>query len=271
MVKLYFNLERIIKMNKYYVYCHCFSDTNEIFYIGKGCGSRLKSNDRSKSWKIVKGDRPHYAMKIKEFTEESDALDFEHELISEFLPRGNITVTKSRIKIIDFNTINQIVAYDETSPTFLRWKIPRANNAYKAGDIAGSFDSDGYGQIYIIDKLYKSHRIIYCLSSGEDLDSNLVVDHLDRNKSNNNINNLRLTTINENAKNINWKLAKPTNTGERAISLKLQAYRVLWTVNGKQKEKQFSFGIRSSISKDQALLNAITFRDTLISDGLIIQ
>lgn len=258
-------------MNKYYVYCHCFYDTNEIFYIGKGCGSRLKSNNRSKSWEIVKGNRPHYAMKIKEFTEESDALDFEHELISELLPKGNTTITKSRVKVIDFKTINQIVDYDETSPTFLRWKIPRANNAYKAGDIAGSFDSDGYGQIYIIDKLYKSHRIIFCLHSGKNLDSNLVVDHLDRNKSNNNINNLRLTSINENAKNINWKLAKPTNTGERAITFRLNSYRVSWTTDAKQKEKQFSFGVRSGISKDEALKNAITFRDTLISQGLIMQ
>lgn len=260
-----------MKTNKYYVYCHCFSDTNEIFYIGKGCGNRLNSKDRATNWKLIKGNRPHYSMKIKEFTNEKDALDFEHELISEFLPKGNTNVAKSRIKLIDFKLINEIVVYDETSPTYLRYKIPRANNAYKAGDIAGSFDSDGYGQIYIIDKLYKSHRIIYCLHSGKSLDSNLIIDHLDRNKSNNNINNLRLTTINENAKNINWKLSKPTNTGERAISLKLTTFRVLWSFEGSQKERQFSFGVRSGISEAEALKNAITFRDTLISQGLIMQ
>jgi len=258
-----------MKINKYYVYCHCFTDTNEIFYIGKGSGSRLKHKKRSKSWHDVKGNREYYSMKIKEFNDENQALDFEHELIIEFLPKANSSITRSRVKIIDFKIMNEIVIYDETSPTFLRYKIPRANNAYKAGDVAGGFDSDGYGQIYIIDKLYKTHRIIYCLHSGKSLDSNLVIDHLDRNKSNNNINNLRLTTINENAKNIDWKIVKPTNTGERAISLRSTSFRVLWSENGSQLEKQFSFGCRSCISKETALLNAITFRDTLIDQGLI--
>lgn len=38
-------------------------------------------------------------------------------------------------KSIDFNKVSKYFIYDETSPTFLRWKIDKGNK--KAGDVAG--------------------------------------------------------------------------------------------------------------------------------------
>ena len=95
-----------MKINKYYVYCHCFTDTNEVFYVGKGCGNRLNSKNRSESWKGIKGNRPFYSIKVREFTDEKEALDFEYELLTELTPKGNSNLTKSRIKVIDFEVIN---------------------------------------------------------------------------------------------------------------------------------------------------------------------
>lgn len=256
-------------MNKYYVYCHCFQDTNEIFYIGKGTGRRLVSPCRTDLWKSLTETREYYSMKIRENLLENEAIDFEHELLQEFKPVGNVSHKSHRVKKIEYAVVKEIVEYDETSPTFLRYKSRRANGRMKPGDIAGSFDSEGYGQIYIKDRLYKIHRVIYCLFLKDDLDSNLLIDHIDRNKSNNNISNLRLTNHSGNAKNIDWNKVKPTNTGERAISLKGNTYRVLWMGQTRQQEKPFTFGPRTKMTQEEALSAAIAFRDSLVSGGFI--
>jgi len=258
-------------MKKYYVYAHCFSDTKEIFYIGKGTGRRLltKSTSRSQHWHNILGTRSYFAIKVRDNLTEDQAIDFENELLKEFKPLANIVHDNFKVKKIDFNFIDSIVSYDETSPTFLRYKIDRANGAIKAGSVAGSFDSAGYGQVYFIDKLYKIHRVIYCLHSKSDLDSTLIIDHIDGNKSNNNISNLRLTTSSENARNIRWEEAKPSNTGERGVSLRGNYYRVLWMQDGKQKEKSFNFGPRSKKTQEQVLKEAIAFRNSLIESGYI--
>lgn len=255
-------------MKKCYVYCHCFEDTNEIFYIGKGTGRRYLSKQRNPAWKSLVKNRNYYSMKIKDGMSENEAIDFENELLQVFNTEANISQKSSRVKKISYASIKDVVEYDESSPTFLRYKVARANGSIPAGAVAGSFDSDGYGQIYIKDRIYKTHRIIYCLISQQDLDSNLVIDHIDGNKSNNNINNLRLTTCSENTRNIVWESVKPTNTGERAISLRDESYRVLWTENGKQRERTFSYR-RSKRSKEEAFEEAINFRNSLIESGLI--
>ena len=255
-------------MRKYYVYCHCFEDTNEIFYIGKGSGRRHLSKQRTPAWKSLVENRNYCSMKIKEGMSENEAIDFENELLQVFNTEANISQKSSRVKKISYASIKDIAEYDESSPTFLRYKVARANGAIPAGTVAGSFDSYGYGQVYIRDRIYKTHRVIYCLVSGKDLDSSLIIDHIDGDKSNNNMDNLRLTTLSENTRNIVWESVKPTNTGERAISLRDESYRVLWTENGKQRERTFSYR-RSKRSKEEAFEEAINFRDSLIKSGLI--
>jgi len=49
-----------------------------------------------------------------------------------------------------------------------------------------------------------THRLIYIYHNGE-IENKLQIDHLDRNRSNNNIENLRLVTIQENQFNTDAK------------------------------------------------------------------
>ena len=59
----------------------------------------------------------------------------------------------------------------------------------KANHIAGSIDScGGYCRINIKGKRYQVHRLVYTYHHG-DIEDGLVIDHIDRDKSNNNINN----------------------------------------------------------------------------------
>jgi hypothetical protein len=67
----------------------------------------------------------------------------------------------------------------------------------RIGEEAGTLGADGYIKMMIKRKMYKAHRLIYIYHKGEIADK-LQIDHIDRNRSNNNIENLRLVTNQEN-------------------------------------------------------------------------
>ena len=267
-------------MNKYYVYGHFIKSTNVLFYIGKGCHKRAAvKHNRNALWNELVAQHDYYSLIIRDNLSEKEAINFEQELLNEFPTECNIMRKSSPVKAIDYDIVSKAVYYAEDSPTFLRWVNDRANGAIKAGAVAGSFDSAGYGQVYIKNKLYKIHRIVWVLTHQQNLDSTLIIDHKDRNKSNNHKDNLRLTTLEVNAKNVNWSVSKPSNTGLQGISHReiQRLYRVCWSENSKQFEKSFSYDKVKS-HKDQprfpdkqaALQAAITFRNSLVAKGIIV-
>lgn len=71
------------------------------------------------------------------------------------------------------------------------------------GKMVGSFDkSTGYYKVTYKGKRYHSHRVIAHLLLGLDLaDGSVVVDHKDKDKSNNKVGNLRLVTWADNCRN----------------------------------------------------------------------
>jgi hypothetical protein len=85
----------------------------------------------------------------------------------------------------------------------LYWKIKPRNNA-KIGDKVGSLDSKGYIVLKLNNLIYKMHRIIWVYHY-DTIPSNLQIDHIDGDKANNTIENLRLATNSQN--NFNNKSA----------------------------------------------------------------
>ena len=69
----------------------------------------------------------------------------------------------------------------------------------KLGDIAGSI-SNGYLQISISNKIYKSHRLAWLYMTGKFPENQ--IDHIDLVKSNNKFSNLRDVSNSENLQNI---------------------------------------------------------------------
>lgn len=59
---------------------------------------------------------------------------------------------------------------------------------------------EGYVRYCILGKHYSGHRLIYETFCGE-IPENMVIDHIDGNRSNNKLNNLRLVSYSDNAKN----------------------------------------------------------------------
>lgn len=80
----------------------------------------------------------------------------------------------------------------------LYWKKRPANHIH-VGDKAGCVDSRGYLCIGFRGKLYRVHRVIYFMHHGELPE---MVDHVDGDRLNNKIENLRAATNQENLRNM---------------------------------------------------------------------
>ena len=79
----------------------------------------------------------------------------------------------------------------------LHWKN-RAPNLLHYGTIAGHLDNCGYMRTKIKGKFYLNHRLIFLMHHGYFPE---IVDHIDGNKINNKIENLRKATKSENCLN----------------------------------------------------------------------
>lgn len=103
--------------------------------------------------------------------------------------------------------MTQLEEMFEYSDGCIYWKQSRGKA--KAGKRAGCLHTkDGYRYVQYNKKLYSEHRIIWELLNGE-IPEGLCIDHINRDRSDNRIENLRLVTISENgfnrgAKGYHW-------------------------------------------------------------------
>jgi len=80
----------------------------------------------------------------------------------------------------------------------LYWK-KSFTNSVRVGDKAGTRNKKGYESIMVHGKLYRKHRLVW--NYFNNTCEGFHIDHKDRNPSNNCIENLRLATPQENARN----------------------------------------------------------------------
>lgn len=147
----------------------------------------------------------------------------------------------------DYNNIDwcSIFYYDETSPSGLRWRVDRRNISgticAKTGDVAGSVSDKGYWVIPFAKSYYKAHRIVWILINGF-VPKNMQIDHLDRNRQNNHIKNLRLVDFHKNRRNSSKSKNNTTNfTGVHWYYSKGYTYcTAKWQQDSKIKVKRFS-------------------------------
>jgi hypothetical protein len=117
----------------------------------------------------------------------------------------------------------------------LYWKF-RAANRIKVGSPAGSIDpSTGYHKTYVYGKFYKTHRVIFLYHHGYFPE---FVDHIDGNKINNKIENLRPTTKSQNA--MNQKVRADNKSGTKGVRWHKRDKK--WLVQLRVNSKSHSFG-----------------------------
>lgn len=186
---------------RFYVYIH--EDQNGVVrYIGSGTGYRfLGKSGRSKEHaelfdSLIK-------RKIFESLTKKEASEIEVSLINKHWDSGkllNKRMYSTLAKPILYSEISEYLEYDESSPSCLRWKDTQKGNR-KPFEIAGYQTKKGYWVCCLNYQTYKVHRLVWVLFNKNDLKSNMVIDHIDRDKGNNKINNLRLVTHRENILN----------------------------------------------------------------------
>jgi hypothetical protein len=111
------------------------------------------------------------------------------------------------------NRLKELLFYDSGTGLFVRNTSP--SNNVKIGDIAGSKQKNGYYMISVDGKKYYSHRLAWLYMFGKFPDK--FIDHINQDKSDNRISNLRNVTKSLNS--INTPVRSHSQIGYKNIQL----------------------------------------------------
>jgi hypothetical protein len=129
--------------------------------------------------------------------------------------------------MITAERLRELVHYCPETGEFT-W-ITVTSNTIKIGDIAGSLRKDGYFRIGIDKKLYFAHRLAWLYVYGN---SPLgYIDHIDGDRSNNRINNLRDADRFTNNQNIKCAQANNKSTGFLGVTRHGSKFKAQITIN----------------------------------------
>lgn len=118
--------------------------------------------------------------------------------------------------MITFDRANELFRYEPSSGK-LFWKKTTTNRV-RVGDEAGSFcKSTGYTNVVIDGRGYTLHRIAILLATGV-YDKTVQVDHIDHDRGNNRLSNLRVVGRAENMRN--QSLRNTNKTGVTGVSVR---------------------------------------------------
>ncbi len=110
------------------------------------------------------------------------------------MAKADLTAQQVR-ELFDFNSESGELRWKKSIPGGLNGNATRA----KAGSLAGCINKLGYRQICIGGSAYRAHRLVWLLAYGEW--PALHIDHINGDKSDNRLQNLRLCTDSENGQN----------------------------------------------------------------------
>ena len=132
-------------------------------------------------------------------------------------------------KEISSEYLNEIFRYDEATGHLIHKRVQRG---IQTGKVAGN--NNTYINVKINGRLYRSHRVIWCMVHGvwpED-----IMDHINGDKHDNRLSNLREANRRQNGAN---QPSQPSNTGYRNISWvkSANAYRVRMRTGGRRISK----------------------------------
>jgi hypothetical protein len=128
----------------------------------------------------------------------------------------------------------------EPDTGLLRWKVARRGTW--ANSVAGYLHGTGYISVGINNKCFKAHRLAWALYHNQDPGS-MQIDHIDQNKSNNKIINLRLASHGPN--NAYAGPQKNNKLGVKGISYEQGKFRALI----KKNQKRYHLGYYDTIEE----------------------
>lgn len=234
------------------------------FYVGKGSLARAFKLEKS----IRKGQGTYRGKDYSDFVSSVD-FNIEVEIVGDNLSEIDASelelamfkkLTESGVKLLNkrppvrekeipLDLVIKYLKYDESSESGLVW----IDGKFK-GKMAGSKSLTTW-RVKLKQEEYYCSRII-CALFGCVLEGK-VVDHINGDRFDNNISNLRVVSQQENM--LNNKLHSHNTTGFVGVSYNsgLNCYRAYYSIDGKYKYKDFYV---SKLGSDRALELAVEFR-----------
>lgn len=162
-------------------------------------------------------------------------------------------------KKIDIHSISDVVYYSEDSPTCLLFT--------KDNSVAGMLDSSGYYRVSIRNQKYLVHRVIFSLFNMQKDIESFELDHIDGDKLNNKLDNLRLVTSSTNSRNKRkmW-IREAHSIGVTFESTETGYNRIKsswYNMNGRLKTKSFSI---NKLGIMVAFRDAVAYREKMIKE-----
>jgi len=106
--------------------------------------------------------------------------------------------------------LNELFTYDRETGK-LYWKSAR--QGVTVGKEAGALDKEGYSILRINYKRYRTHRVVFLMHKGY---LPVVLDHIDGDRANNRLDNLRPASLSQNQ--YNRKLNKNNKSGFKGVT-----------------------------------------------------
>jgi len=119
--------------------------------------------------------------------------------------------------------LNELFTYDRETGK-LYWKSAR--QGVTVGKEVGTIATTGYRTLGINGKTYKTHRIVFLMHKGY---LPAILDHIDRDRLNNRLENLRPASYNQNQHN--RKLNNNNKTGFKGVSYNVKAKAFMANIN----------------------------------------
>ena len=119
-----------------------------------------------------------------------------------------------KAKPIDLELMRKMFFYP--SPMGELYRLKGVSSKAQTLDKVGTKNGNGYLSAIVDGRPYKVHRIIYALRHGIELSPDIQIDHINGDRSDNRISNLRMAT---NAQNqCNTKISSRNKSGYRGVS-----------------------------------------------------
>ena len=134
------------------------------------------------------------------------------------------------LEVQNLETLHRFLQVDTNSPSGLVWKSQSRNGRTTPGKTAGSRTDRGYFSVHVKGVRYYCHRLVLVLSGVNPPSPSHFCDHINRNKSDNRLENLRWMTKGQNIANKNYKSSSGFRYARKTKSGSYQAnYRLYGT------------------------------------------
>ena len=135
-----------------------------------------------------------------------------------------------KLEVVGVDLLRWALDYDEHTG-LLTWRMPRRGRV-KEGDVAGTPDQDGYLRTTLFGKKRRNARLAWQHFYG--VEPSGVIDHINGDKTDNRISNLRDVGVNTNAQNIHGPMSN-NQLGVLGVSSVGSKFKATITIDRKSK------------------------------------